>query len=292
MATTAKSSSVPNGDFEQLTTDGKLASWQLPANAQVIAENGNHFVRVSQPNAGNAWLTLKVPLKPEWKQLTVSGRLRLSGLKKGDAEYKTARLQFNFENAKGERIGDWPAMPTLTEDTGWKEVSETVVIPEGAKVLALWPGFMEAAGTLDIDDVQVTPVAAPATTAPETREGPQDRKALLWNGVVPSIPQDKVQVTLHVNGASPAAANSNDGSAGKPYKTIHAALQVALANKKNRIGTRVLIQPGLYRETILDEPGYGSPDTDTSAPLIIEAAVKGKVIVSGAADRTSGDEHE
>jgi hypothetical protein len=37
MATTAKSSSVPNGDFEQLTTDGKLASWQLPANAQVIA---------------------------------------------------------------------------------------------------------------------------------------------------------------------------------------------------------------------------------------------------------------
>jgi hypothetical protein len=59
-----------------------------------------------------------------------------------------------------------------------------------------------------------------------------------------------------------------------------------IGEQKKNIGTRVLIQPGLYRETVLNEPGYGSPDTDTSAPLIIEAAVKGKVIVSGA-DRWS-----
>jgi hypothetical protein len=101
-----------------------------------------------------------------------------------------------------------------------------------------------------------------------------------------AISQNNVQVTLYVNGAPPTAADSNDGSTTKPFKTIHAALQVALANKKKNIGTRVLIQPGLYRETVLNEPGYGSPDTDTSAPLIIEAAVKGKVIVSGA-DRWS-----
>jgi hypothetical protein len=195
---------------------------------------------------------------------------------------KPHRLQFNFEDTKGERVGDWPVMPTLTEDTGWKEVSETVAIPDGAKVIALWPGFMEAAGTLDIDDVQVTPVAAPVYAAPALQEWPPGGKAFLWNGVMPAIPQNNVQVTLNVNGASPTAADSNDGSTAKPFKTIHAALQVALENKKKNIGTRVLIQPGLYRETILDEPGYGSPDNDTSAPLIIEAAVKGKVIVSGA----------
>jgi hypothetical protein len=77
----------------------------------------------------------------------------------------------------------------------------------------------------------LVPLAA-VTEAVPANDWPPGGKAFLWDGVMPATPQNNVQVTLNVNGASRNAANSNDGSATKPFKTIHAALQVALANKK------------------------------------------------------------
>jgi hypothetical protein len=278
-------SKVLNGDFETRSATGAIAGWTLPEGTQVLEEGGNHFVRLQQAQAGNGWLSQKVPLSPEWSRVKISGRVRLSGLRKGDADYKTARLQFNFEDAKGQRVGDWPLMPTLNDNTDWKEVSVEADVPDGATAIALWPGFMESAGTLDVDDLQVMPVAGEAG-GPFRGKWPPGGASFLWDGKMPSIPERAVQKTLVVDGSSPRASDSNDGSAGKPFKTIAAAVRSALQMKKQNIGARVLVQPGLYRETVLDEPGYGNPDSDTDAPLVIEAASKGKVIVSGA-DRWS-----
>lgn len=83
-----------------------------------------------------------------------------------------------------------------------------------------------------------------------------DATAILPNGqsfVFWEAPQ-KYDRELHVDNQNPAACDSNDGSAAKPFKTINAAAQAATP------GTRVLIHAGVYRETVQPAMGGESPE--------------------------------
>ena len=53
---------------------------------------------------------------------------------------------------------------------------------------------------------------------------------------------------------------------------------MAMTNNHSSIGSRIIINPGTYRESI----SLSHSSKDTSLPLTIEAATKGTVIVSGA----------
>jgi hypothetical protein len=75
--------------------------------------------------------------------------------------------------------------------------------------IATLTGCVQAQSTSTDASVQL----AAATEVAPVDDWPPGGKAFLWNGLMPAIPQNKVQVTLHVNGASPVAANSNVGSA-------------------------------------------------------------------------------
>jgi len=89
------------------------------------------------------------------------------------------------------------------------------------------------------------------------------------------VPEEKVKVVLHVNGAN--GSDENDGSAAKPFKTISKGVAAALENKKRGVGSKVLIAPGVYRERIK----IRVKGKDTDAPLVIEAAERGRVVVNG-----------
>ena len=75
----------------------------------------------------------------------------------------------------------------------------------------------------------------------------------------------------------PNGSDSNPGTQALPLQTIGKAAQIAIANNQNGIGTRVTINPGTYRESILMAP----TPTDTSLPITFEAATNGTVIDSG-----------
>lgn len=75
--------------------------------------------------------------------------------------------------------------------------------------------------------------------------------------------------TLHVDCESPAASDENDGSEAHPFRTIHAAAEVA------EPGTRILIHAGLYRECV--QPAMGG--TDAEHMISYEAFGDGKVII-------------
>ena len=72
--------------------------------------------------------------------------------------------------------------------------------------------------------------------------------------------------------------DSNPGTSSLPLKTIGAAVSSAETNNKNNIGTRVILNPGTYRESISIAPPYNS----TSMPITVQAATNGTVTVSGA----------
>src|SRR5205823_9258399 len=79
-------------------------------------------------------------------------------------------------------------------------------------------------------------------------------------------------------GQNPQANDNNLGTAAAPVKTLTKATQLALANNKLNIATRVIIQPGVYRESLQ----LFSTSSDTAAPISFEAAKKGTVIIDGA----------
>ena len=96
--------------------------------------------------------------------------------------------------------------------------------------------------------------------------------------VHPEAPQGDIRSSLHVNRRHSLASDANPGTAELPLQTLHRATQVAEANHKSYVGTRIVLYPGIYRETIkLDRRGE-----QTDAPIIFEAKDKGTAVISGA----------
>ncbi len=73
-------------------------------------------------------------------------------------------------------------------------------------------------------------------------------------------------------------SDSNNGSKTAPLKTIGAAVTMAMDNNQSNIGSKVIVNPGTYREAVV----VGSTKKSTSLPITFEAATNGTVFVSGA----------
>lgn len=81
---------------------------------------------------------------------------------------------------------------------------------------------------------------------------------------------------IYVDGTN--GSDSNIGSSTQPFKTVSKAADVAASNNRAGIGTKVLINPGTYRESIVLD--YWT--SDTSQPMTFQAVTPGSVIMSGA----------
>lgn len=80
---------------------------------------------------------------------------------------------------------------------------------------------------------------------------------------------------LYVNAST--GRDSNSGSAAAPLKTIGAAAARALANNNRGAGTKVLISPGVYRESVYIQPS----SQYKGAPITFQALTSGTAILDG-----------
>src|SRR5215471_5458687 len=81
---------------------------------------------------------------------------------------------------------------------------------------------------------------------------------------------------IYVDGNT--GSDSNPGTMSQPLKTISQAASMAKSNNASSIGSRVIINPGTYRESVT----LASNALSTSLPITFEAANSGTVFVSGA----------
>jgi hypothetical protein len=95
-----------------------------------------------------------------------------------------------------------------------------------------------------------------------------------------TVNEDLETVFRYVDGAS--GSDANPGTKAEPLRTIGAAVAIAEANNQQGLGTRVVIKPGIYRESLT----VASTKNQTSMPMTFEAASSGTVFVSGAAQLT------
>lgn len=70
----------------------------------------------------------------------------------------------------------------------------------------------------------------------------------------------------------------NPGTQALPFKSIGVGVSAAEANNRLGIGSRITVNPGVYREAVTLAANY----QDTALPITIEAATAGSVVVSGA----------
>ena len=72
--------------------------------------------------------------------------------------------------------------------------------------------------------------------------------------------------------------DSNSGTKTAPLKTIGASVSMAMANNDSSVGTKVIINPGTYRESVV----IGGTKKSTSKPITFQATTNGTAFVSGA----------
>ncbi len=82
---------------------------------------------------------------------------------------------------------------------------------------------------------------------------------------------------LSVDASHPNADDANPGTADRPLKTIAKAADIAVKNNLQKISTRVVVSPGVYRESIFVQPKMGLTDT----PMHFEARQHGTVTIAG-----------
>ena len=90
------------------------------------------------------------------------------------------------------------------------------------------------------------------------------------------VDESLVSAVVNVDQSNPSASDNNPGTPGRPFRTISAALKHADNLVREGIGTKVEVQPGVYREALTLPPA----DPGIVAPLVIEGT--GMPIVSGA----------
>lgn len=94
----------------------------------------------------------------------------------------------------------------------------------------------------------------------------------------PSIaPSDTSDHVLVVNIADPSADDANPGTESRPLKTIAKAVDLAMQNNLQNIGTRIVIYPGIYRESF----SLQSKTPLSDAPIHFEAKAYGTATIAG-----------
>lgn len=96
---------------------------------------------------------------------------------------------------------------------------------------------------------------------------------LVWGQANVNESVETAFIYVDVNNGS----DSNPGTASQPLQTIGAAASQAMSNNQTGVGSRVIINPGSYRESVSIAGGSRSTDL----PITFEAATNGTVFVSG-----------
>ncbi len=73
-------------------------------------------------------------------------------------------------------------------------------------------------------------------------------------------------------------SDANPGTSSAPLRTIQAAVNKANTNNQKSIGTKIIVNSGVYRESVAINP----VSKQTAVPLTIQAAVTGTAVISGA----------
>ena len=156
---------LPSGNFEKLDKAGNPTGWTgFSPNTKVVKETKggatNHYVVVAPKDKRHVpWIAARLSLKPQWKTLRISARMKATKVKMGAQGWQGPRLNLNFKDASGKMLSQ-SGGPRLNKDSNWKTISQDCEVPKNAKTLELQVAVFGPSGELSVDDIKVVPNSA------------------------------------------------------------------------------------------------------------------------------------
>lgn len=96
-----------------------------------------------------------IPVDPGWKSLKLEMKMKSDEVRRGDADWKDARINMRFYNgAKG--IGPWPSMFRMSGTNDWQECVRIYEIPEGARGLNFEPANFGVSGIVEFRGMKLS----------------------------------------------------------------------------------------------------------------------------------------
>ncbi len=193
---------IANGDFQKVSEQGAAAQWpEVKAGISYPVEDGNRFLRITSTEPGKhvmIYHPVQVPNGTEALKMTF--RVRWQDVEVGAQSWYDARMMMEFKNASHQTVNPKPPNPNFkgTSD-GWQTRELNFVVPGGATYLAFMPSLFQAKkGTMDIDDMVLTPIKASAIPKPEPKPVPPPPQ-LVRSKAMP-LPEGVTSAPLKVKG--------------------------------------------------------------------------------------------
>ncbi|NOY80063.1 MAG: hypothetical protein GXP31_03560 [Kiritimatiellaeota bacterium] len=144
---------VRNGSFEaDVDRDGRPDGWQQSEHAVLKSDGRNRWLLL---DGGGVSSGQNIPLKPEWWRLTLSMRMKATGVVRGKQSWQDARLAMAFYDKSGKRVGPWPNVFHAVGTTDWIQCRRDYYVPWGATELQLGAANFGRAGTAEFDDIRI-----------------------------------------------------------------------------------------------------------------------------------------
>jgi hypothetical protein len=154
---------LANGSFDKLDKAGKSTGWSgFSPNAKVVKETKaggvmNHYVVVAPNDKHYApYVTSRLLLKPQWKALRISARMKATKVKMGARGWQGPRLSLNFKDANGKMVSQLGG-PRLSKNSNWKTMSQDCDVPKNAKTLEIQVAVFGPSGEFSVDDINIVP---------------------------------------------------------------------------------------------------------------------------------------
>lgn len=184
---------LQNGNFEGVDEQAnRPLHWILEQKERVefVKEGQNHYVRFKDGGR----LKCMMDVKPEWKWMHVSARMRTVGIKLGPEAWNRPRIALTW-TTKDKQVY---RSVNQNEDRDWSQREAALEVPPDALKLQVQVGLFECQGILEIDDVSLTSVT------PEEARQINDQNSQQRTAVSPT------------GGTGPAAQNGKGVSSSNP----------------------------------------------------------------------------
>ena len=122
----------------------------------MIAPEGGGNVLVIAPRDGRYAImaACRIALDPSWRRLSVSARMRATGLVLGQHSWSDARISVEFHGADG-RLLTYGNPPRLRADAPWTLMRSEMQIPDGSATVMLVAANFTGGGECAFDDIRV-----------------------------------------------------------------------------------------------------------------------------------------
>ena len=158
--------------------EAPLKGWSSGNGVQLEAQNGTLSIVI---DGGGCGVSRKIALKPEWKWVSLSMKMRTENLKPGKDGWRNGRLAMRFHDKNGKGTGPWPEVFGFSGNTQLRNCVRLYEIPAGAVMLEVSPANFGVSGRVEFKEMKLEPVSDLKQLKLDADSPDGSPKAKLWD---------------------------------------------------------------------------------------------------------------